>query len=542
MNSRKNNSCFTSESSQIPSWLYFVFLITFAALPYLQIISHDFIVWDDPYYIYNNSIVKAGLSWLGLGWAFITFAASNWHPLTWISHMLDSSLFGPTPGAAHVVNLLWYLGCVALAFFLFMRLGVSAGAAFFMTAFFGLHPLHVESVAWAAERKDLLCAFFFLAAMLSYLSYIRQNKKSFYFITTGLFILSLLSKPMAVTWPCVALLLDYWPLKRLPIDFKKVIYEKIPWFALSAIVSFLTIMAQGRSEAIKSLTDFSVTDRIANAFISYVVYIRQSVWPFDLTVYYPYPYSISTLSTITAFFVLLVITIVTFLQRRRHPYLLWGWLFYVGVLFPVIGVIQVGIQAHADRYTLIPQIGLVLAAGLFLDNILRSKQARRGAAVIMISIIMMLALLTFRQISYWKDSATLFNQNLEVAGKNELAHFNLGSAYLQNNQLDLAIPHFLAAAQMNPHDVTTFNNLGVAYMKSNQILIAEECFHQAILLAPGAPQPYFHLAEIKFGEGKLDEAEKHIEKAFHLAPEREEVRELNDKIEALRSHRYGEKK
>jgi len=378
--------------------------------------------------------------------------------------------------------------------------------------------------------------------MLSYLSYIRQNKKSFYFITTGLFILSLLSKPMAVTWPCVALLLDYWPLKRLPIDFKKVIYEKIPWFALSAIVSFLTIMAQGRSEAIKSLTDFSVTDRIANAFISYVVYIRQSVWPFDLTVYYPYPYSISTLSTITAFFVLLVITIVTFLQRRRHPYLLWGWLFYVGVLFPVIGVIQVGIQAHADRYTLIPQIGLVLAAGLFLDNILRSKQARRGAAVIMISIIMMLALLTFRQISYWKDSATLFNQNLEVAGKNELAHFNLGSAYLQNNQLDLAIPHFLAAAQMNPHDVTTFNNLGVAYMKSNQILIAEECFHQAILLDPGAPQPYFHLAEIKFGEGNLDEAEKHIEKAFHLAPEWEEVRELNDKIEALRSHRYGEKK
>jgi cytochrome c-type biogenesis protein CcmH/NrfG len=537
MNSRKNNSCSTSASPKIPLWLYLVFLIALTALPYLQIISHDFIIWDDPYYIFDNSIVKAGLSWLGLGWAFITFAASNWHPLTWISHMLDSSLFGPTPGAAHVVNLLLYLGCVALAFFLFMRLGVSAGAAFFMTAFFGLHPLHVESVAWAAERKDLLCAFFFLAAMLSYLSYIRHNKKIFYFITTGLFILSLLSKPMAVTWPCVALLLDYWPLKRLHLDLKKTICEKIPWFVLSAIVSFLTIMAQGRSEAIKSLTDFPFTDRIANALISYVMYIRQSVWPFDLTVYYPYPYSISAISTVIAFLVLLVITIVTFLQRRQHPYLLWGWLFYVGVLFPVIGIIQVGVQAHADRYTLIPQVGLILAAGLFLDNSLKRKQVRRSAAIIMISIIIIFALLTFRQVSYWKDSATLFNQNLEVAGKNELAHFNLGAAYLQNNQLDLAITHLWAAAQMNPHDVTTFNNLGVAYARSNQTLMAEKCFHQAILLDPRAAQPHFHLAVIRFDEGNLDEAEKHIEKAFRLAPEWEEVRELNDKIKELRSNR-----
>jgi tetratricopeptide (TPR) repeat protein len=271
------------------------------------------------------------------------------------------------------------------------------------------------------------------------------------------------------------------------------------------------------------------------------MYIRQSVWPFDLTVYYPYPYSISAISTVIAFFVLLVITIVTFLQRRRHPYLLWGWLFYVGVLFPVIGVIQVGLQAHADRYTLIPQVGLILAAGLFLDNSLKRKQVRRSAAIIMISIIIIFALLTFRQVSYWKDSVTLFNQNLEVAGNNELAHFNLGAAYLQNNQLDLAITHFGAAAQMNPHDVTTFNNLGVAYARSSQALMAEKCFHQAISLDPRAAQPHFHLAVIRFGEGNLDEAEKHIEKAFRLAPEWEEVRELNDKIKELRSNRQGEK-
>jgi tetratricopeptide (TPR) repeat protein len=496
--------------------------------------SHEFINWDDSFYIYNNSVVSDGLSWLGVGWAFITDTAYNWHPLTWISHMLDSSLFGPTPMAAHLVNLLWYIGCVLLAFLLFLYFGASSYAAFFMAAFFGLHPLHVESVAWASERKDLLCAFFFLGATLTYLNYARERKKSLYFLTTILFVLSLLSKPMAVSWPCVVLLLDYWPLNRFNNELKRAIYEKMPWFALSLISSIITLIVQNKSEAVKSIVDFPFADRIANAAISYVIYIRQSLWPSDLTVFYPYPYSINTSGVITACLVLVLITTVAIYQRRQRPYLLCGWLFYLGVLFPAIGIIQVGGQAHADRYILLPQLGLILTTGLLLDKIIINNKIRRATGMTMTVVIIILMTMTFRQVSYWQDSKTLFNQNLAVTGENELAHFNLGVAYLESNQLDLAITHFLAAAQMNPSDVTTYNNLGVAYARMNKDSLAEACFKQAILINPEVAQPHFHIAVMKIKQGNLSEAIKHLNEAVRLAPNWLEAKELLNRIKELR--------
>jgi protein O-mannosyl-transferase len=511
-------------------WPWLVFLVILIILPYAQIKSHEFINWDDHIYIYNNPMVSAGLSWLGVGWAFIAGTASNWHPLTWMSHMLDSSLFGPTPEAAHLVNIFWYISCVLLAFLLFIRLDASPKAAFFMAAFFGLHPLHVESVAWASERKDLLCAFFFLAATIAYLGYARKPKPSRYFFTTFLFVLSLLSKPMAVTWPCVALLLDYWPLKRLNNELKQTIYEKIPWFVLSIMSSILTIIAQNKSKAINSLIDFPLINRLANAVMSYLKYISQSLWPFDLTVFYPYAPSIHILGVIAACFVLGFITVITIRQRQKRPYLLWGWLFYLGVLFPVIGLIQVGGQAHADRYTLLPQLGLILAAGLFLDRIIINKKSRYVTAAFITAAIAILVIQTVRQVSYWRDSKTLFYQNLDVAGENELAHFNLGSAYLENNQLEFAVTHLSAAAKMNPADVTNYNNLGVAYARLNENSLAEACFNQAIRLDPDAAQPHFHLAVIKFNQRRLDEAIKHLNEAVRLAPQWQEARDLRDKV------------
>jgi protein O-mannosyl-transferase len=512
-------------------WPWLVILTILILMPYAQMKSHDFINWDDPFYIYNNSMVRAGLSWMGIGWAFITGTASNWHPLTWISHMLDSSLFGPSPVAAHMVNMLWYIGCVLLSFFLFLHLGASLKAAFFMTAFFGLHPLHVESVAWASERKDLLCAFFFLAATLSYLHYAREKKMALYFLTTTLFVLSLLSKPMAVTWPCVALLLDYWPLNRFNNhETKRAICEKIPWIALTALSSMITVIVQNKSEAVKSLADFPFTDRLANALISYVVYIRQSFWPSGLTVFYPYPYYIETIHVIVSCLILGFITFLAVRQRQKRPYLLWSWLFYLGVLFPVIGMIQVGGQAHADRYTLLPQLGLILAAGLFLDKTMTDSKIRRIAATTMTVIITILMVLTFRQVSYWQDNKTLFNQNLAVAGENELAHFNLGAAYLENNELELAVIHLSAAAQMNPNDVTTYNNLGLAYAGLNKTSLAEACFKQAILLDPEIAQPHFHLAVLKIKQGLFSEAMEHLNEAARLAPEWTEATMLLDKV------------
>ncbi len=531
--SKQKSSAFVSDdppTRKLKLWPWLVILAIVIILPYAQIKSHEFINWDDHIYIYNNSMVSAGLNWLGVGWAFITGTASNWHPLTWISHMLDSSLFGPTPKAAHLVNIFWYIGCVLLAFLLFIRLDASPTAAFFMAAFFGLHPLHVESVAWASERKDLLCAFFFLAATIAYLDYACKPKRSCYILTTFLFVLSLLSKPMAVTWPCVALLLDYWPLKRLHKELKQTIYEKIPWFVLSIMSSIVTIIAQNQSKSINSLIDLALINRLANAVISYLEYMRQSLWPFDLTIFYPYPPSINIPSVVVACCILGFVTVIVLLQRQKRPYLLWGWLFYLGVLLPVIGLIQVGDQAHADRYTLLPQLGLILTIGLFLDKIMINKKLRRTAAITMTVVITILMILTFRQGSYWKDSKTLFNQNLAVAGENELAHFNLGAAYLENNQLDLAITHFLAAVQMNPTDVTTYNNLGVAYARMNKESLAEACFNQAIRLDPDAAQPHFHLAVLKFKQGHLDEAIKHLNEAVRLAPQWQEVRDLRDEV------------
>ena len=516
-------------------WSLPVILAILISLPYAQMIAHGFIIWDDPYYIYNNPMVCAGLSWLGVGWAFITGVTANWHPLTWISHMLDSSLFGPTPAAAHMINMLWYIGCVLLSFFLFLRLEASPPAAFFMAAFFGLHPLHVESVAWASERKDLLCAFFFLSATLTYLYYAREKKMPFYFLTTVLLVLSLLSKPMAVTWPCVALLLDYWPLQRFNNERKRVFLEKMPWIVLTIISSIITIIVQSKSAAVKSLADFPFTDRLANALISYMVYVRQSFWPSGLTVFYPYPYYIDTLSVISACLFLVLITIIVIRQRQKRPYLLWSWLFYLGVLFPVIGLIQVGGQAHADRYTLLPQLGLILAAGLFLDKIMVDKKIRRAAAITMTIVITILMVLTFRQVSYWKDNETLFNHNLAVAGENELAHFNLGVTYLQKNKLELAIIHFSAAAQMNPDDATTYSNLGVAYARQKKTSLAEACFRRAILLNPDIAQPHFHLAAIKIKQGLFSEALEHLDEAVRLAPDWSEPGRLRDKVKELSS-------
>lgn len=499
-------------------------------LPYLQMKAHEFINWDDPYYIYNNPIVSAGLSWLGIGWAFTTGVTANWHPLTWISHMLDASLLGPTPIASHMVNIFWYIGCVILTFFFFLRLGASSPAAFFMAAFFGLHPLHVESVAWASERKDLLCAFFFLAATLSYLAYTRKKKMSLYILTTAMFVLSVLSKPMAVTWPCVALLLDYWPLNRFHNELKKILYEKVPWIALTIFSSIITIIVQNKSEAVKSLVDFPFKDRAINAFTSYMVYIRQSFWPSELTVFYPYPYNTDTINVIAACLILGLITFVTIRQKEKFPYLLWGWLFYLGVLFPVIGIIQVGGQAHADRYTLLPQLGIILGIGLFLDKIMTDVKVRRTAAIIMMVIIAILMGLTFRQVSYWKNNKTLFDQNLSVAGENELAHFNLGAAYLEKNELELAVIHLSAAAEMNPDDVTTFNNLGIAYARQKKDSLAESCFRNAILLNPRIAQPHFHLSIIKMKRGLLNEAIEHINEAVRLAPDWDQARKLRDEI------------
>jgi len=528
MRSNRDDCENVAECSRIG--LYGFLLAATVALVYFRVGENAFIVWDDPDYIYENPVVSSGLSWLGVGWAFVTFTASNWHPLTWLSHMLDTTLFGPTPRAAHFINLLWYIGCVLLAFVFFVRLRASLWTAFLMAALWGVHPLHVESVAWAAERKDLLCAFFFLAAMMAYLRYAEDNKKISYGLTTAWFVAALLSKPMAVTWPCVALLLDYWPHQRLRLGWKKLLGEKLPWFLLSAAASAVTVFAQTKSDAVKTLLEFPLSDRLANALLSYAVYLRQTLWPFNLTVFYPYPSSIGATETLAALGLLLFVTGLVFIQRRRYPYLLWGWLFYLGVLFPVIGVIQVGGHAHADRYMLIPQLGLMIGCGRFAEEALTGGKWRQIVVAAVVMILVAFCVLTFRQIAYWRDSVTLFYQNLVAVGENETAHFNLGAAYLQEKRFDRAAVHFIAVLEMNPKDVATLNNLGLAYLGMNQSGPAEDCFRKAIAADPQSAPPHFHLGLLKYRQGLFKEAVEQMDQAVRLNPSWREARILREKM------------
>jgi tetratricopeptide (TPR) repeat protein len=543
-------------------WIALALLGLLVMTPYLQVATHEFINWDDPVYIFNNQVVASGLTWSGASWAFITGHAANWHPLTWLSHMLDTSLFGPTSRGAHLVNVTWHILNSILVYILFQRLGASLVASFFMAAFFGLHPLHVESVAWASERKDLLCAFFFLAATISYLHYVRKPTLKSYTVVTCLFILSLLSKPMAVTWPCVALMLDYWPNQRLK-RLGSLLYEKLPWLVISIISSLITLMVQEKGHAIKSLGVFPLTSRLANTGISYLEYVRQSLWPVGLTVYYPHPQTINIVLALSSWLSLVIITVIALRQKVKRPYLLWGWLFFLGVLMPVNGLIQVGNQAHADRYTYLPQLGLILAAGLFLDQILVDKKIRRVGAAAMCVPLAFLWVLTFKQVSYWKNSQSLFTQNLEVAGENFLANFNLATASSQANKLNKAVFHFLQAAKLNPQDPDTYINLGntyqrlgqynvavttylealrldpkraVAYLnlgncyvKLNQDVKAEEIYNKAIENDPSLALAYFSMADLKSRQGLFAEAATIYAQAVRLDPTLTKAAEFRSK-------------
>lgn len=528
-------------------WPALVLLGLLVVTPYLQVINHEFINWDDPEYIFNNR-VTSGLTWPGVSWAFTTNHVANWHPLTWLSHMLDTTLFGFSPRGVHLVNVAWHALNSVLVCMLFRRLGASIVASFFMAAFFGLHPLRVESVAWAVERKDLLCAFFFLSATISYLKYARKTTIQSYIIVTSLFILSLLSKPMAVTWPCVALLLDYWP-NRQHKKFGSAVYEKIPWFLLSVIASVITLMVQDKGNAVKSLTVFPLMTRIANVGVSYLEYIRQSFWPVDLTVFYPLG-QINTVLALSAWPILVIITITAYLQKGKRPYLLWGWLFYLVVLIPVIGVIQVGNQAHADRYTYLPQLGLILSVGLLLDQGIVGKMSRQVVVAAMCILLSLLFVLTFKHVGYWKNSQLLFTQNLKVVGENFLANFNVATACSQTNQLDTAVFHFLRAAKLKPDDpavyinlgnvyhrlgryheaeavyleairlnpksTVTYVNLGNSYVKMNQYVKAEEMYRGAMASDPTFAYAYFCLSELKFLQGLFAESATNRETGSRL--------------------------
>ena len=351
-----------------------IFLIVLAALPYLQTFGHDFVAYDDPIYVIENPHLEHGLTWQSIGWAFATFRMANWHPVTWLSHMLDVDLWGAQAGGHHLTNVLFHAANTLLLFVVLLRMTGDMWRGALVSALFAVHPMHVESVAWISERKDVLSTFFGLLALWAYLGYACSASSRKYLLMICLFVLSLMAKAMWVTFPFLLLLLDIWPLRRLnlwkmepqplirfgTVPLRHVFLEKIPLFGIAAGFGIVAVISQAKGQSMFGLQDFSVTGRISNAVVGYVLYLSKLLAPFRLTFFYPHPIVWPLSSVIVSGLVLLTVTGIAFVYRGRYPWLLIGWSWFIATLVPVIGLLQIGWQSIADRYTYIPSVGLFI--------------------------------------------------------------------------------------------------------------------------------------------------------------------------------------
>lgn len=426
-----------------------LFLATLAL--YLPAARHDFIWYDDDRYVLDNRVVQHGLTSPDIQWAFTTFYAANWHPLTWLSHMTDCQLFGLNPGPQHLVNALIHAANTALVFLLWWRLTGLLGPAALVAAFFGWHPLHVESVAWIAERKDVLSAFFGLLALLAYADFAIANRRRSWWLALGCFALGLLAKPMLVTLPFICLLLDLWPLNRLTaVNWHARLWEKAPFFALAAVSCAITCLAQNSGHAVASLENVPLPYRLANAVVAPAQYLLKLVWPHDLAVFYPLA-PIGAGPFAAAVVVLTALTVGAAWTWRRQPAFLVGWLWFLGALVPVIGLVQVGRAALADRYTYLPAIGLFAALAF---GLLRWPGRRLALANALLACFWLAAAAcipaTERQLSFWRNTGTLFSHALAVTPDNDIAHDCRGVFFEKQGRYRDALAEYRLAIQLNP--------------------------------------------------------------------------------------------
>lgn len=476
-------------------------------LAFYPVLQGSFINYDDPSYVIANNHVKSGLSLASIGWAFSTFFFYNWHPLTWISHMLDAQLFGLNPLGHHLTSLLLHVCNSVLLFVLLRRMTGSTLRSAFVAALFALHPLHVESVAWVSERKDVLSTLFGFLSILAYVKYVRSAGKGAYLLSALLLMAGLMAKPMLITLPFVLLLIDYWPLQRFQPEggggsrsakFSGIILEKIPFVALSLLSTVVTFLAQKKGGAMRG--DGSLLHNAGNAAVGYVTYILNMLWPAKLAVFYPLnPAAASSGRVALAVVFLIAVTLAVFFAGRRFPYLAVGWLWYVGTLVPVIGFIQVGEHAMADRYTYIPLIGLfiILAWGgaALADRIRIPKVLLAGASL---TILVVCALLTNLQARKWHDSVTLFSHAVAVTENNDLAHKNLGAALAGQGRLEEALMHVSESLRIKP-EPKEYVSQGWLYLKMGQNVQAAQSCRLALALAPNDEKGHFILGMALIG-------------------------------------------
>lgn len=514
-------------------FLLVISLIALTAVAFHPVLQNGFVNYDDPGYITQNPNVKSGLSIKSLQWAFSSVEQSNYHPLTWISHIIDYQLFGANPFFHHLIGLLIHICSSVMLFLLLRRSTNSVWKSYFVALVFALHPLHVESVAWASERKDLLSGLFWMLTLYSYIIYRESEKRPFYFITLVLFTLGLLSKPMAITLPFVLILFDYWPLRRITlgsgerkkessrkgvalwVSFRK----KIPFFILSAISGVVTYLAQqgGGSMAEAGLLSFS--DRLSNAVVSYLGYIYKTFYPLNLAVFYPHPAGkIDPILIVLAFAIIAMVTAAVWRFRAKHPYLMVGWLWFLGTLVPVIGIIQVGLQGMADRYMYLPIIGLSLILAWWLPEAapragFRSKHL---FSFLFVASLLGMLLLSVRQSSHWKNSSTLFEHAISVTEDNDVAYANLGVDFADSLRHGDAVVQLEKALRIRPKEVIIRSNLAKSLASSGQY--DKALVHYKTLLSQVEPDPrlYFRIAEVHADLSEYEEAVSFYLKSLQL--------------------------
>jgi len=506
-----------------------------------QVTEHSFLDYDDQVYITENKHVQAGLSAESVTWALKTTLAGNWHPITVLSHMLDCQLFGLASGWHHFTNLLFHTANTLLLFLIFNRMTGALWRSAFVAAIFALHPLHVESVAWVSERKDVLSTFFFLLTIGAYALYVEKArtqalsaKRIAYISALVFFALGLMSKPMLVTLPFVLLLLDYWPLGRLKCDkapqsaspsCASILVEKIPFFALALAASVMTWLVQKQAGAMVLMKSVPFMVRLENVFVSYLRYLSKTFWPTELSAFYPFPKSWPPSFVAISILVLLIITAVALWEWKAHPYIAIGWFWFLGTLVPVIGLVQVGLQSLADRYTYIPLIGIFISVSWGAAEIAEDWPYKRVILGIGGGLVVgACAVLTFIETGYWRDTATLFARALTVTPNNAIAEYSYARALILAGDNVGALPHLQEAIRINPDYGEALSNLGLIYVLRDQTDEGIALYRRGLKVLPSNLPLHYNLAHALATQNKFEEAISEYKAALQLDPSFAEAR------------------
>jgi len=519
-------------------------LIAATLAVYWQVRNHEFANLDDDLYVTENSYVQAGLTHEGVTWAFTNTSQANlWLPLTWLSLMLDFELYGLRAGGYKITNVLFHLANTLLLFLVFKRMTGKLWRSAFVVALFALHPLHVESVAWVTERKDVLSTLFWMLTMWAYLRYVERPGIKRYLVIILTYTLGLMAKPMLVTLPFVLLLLDYWPLNRFhPVGrdvggetpnrpltnlvkssppIISLVLEKIPFIVLAAVTSAATLLAQHKGGGLQSVAFLPIKVRIANSLVSYVSYISKMVWPQPLAVLYPHPgSSLPMWQAAGAGLLLVTISVMVLRATRRYPYLMVGWLWYLGTLVPVIGLVQAGPQAMADRFTYVPLIGLFVIMAWGLPDLLARWRHRRIALSLAASAaISVMMILSWLQVQLWKNGLTLSEHTLSVTSNNWLIHNNLALVLAKQGRLEEGTNHLYEALRIKPDFAEAHNNLGLRLAKQGRLEEAINHFSEAVRIKPDYAEAHNSFGVALAKQGRLEEAVNHLSEAVRIKPD-----------------------